>query len=72
MQLAETVSERALADEVRAFLSHESLLSADLPRALDDWMAVLGAGRPPATEPGSSDERGRPSSVAGAVRPSSR
>src|ERR1700761_3346530 len=41
MQLAETASERALADEVRAFLSRESFRSADLPHALDDRMAVL-------------------------------
>jgi alkylation response protein AidB-like acyl-CoA dehydrogenase len=41
MQLAETPSERALADEVRAFLSRENFRSADLPRALDDRMAVL-------------------------------
>jgi alkylation response protein AidB-like acyl-CoA dehydrogenase len=41
MQLAETASERALADEVRAFLSRENFRSADLPRALDDRMAVL-------------------------------
>jgi len=41
MQLAETASERALADEVRVFLSRESFRSADLPHALDDRMAVL-------------------------------
>lgn len=41
MQLTETATERALADEVRAFLSRESFRSADLPRALDDRMAVL-------------------------------
>jgi alkylation response protein AidB-like acyl-CoA dehydrogenase len=41
MQLAETASERALADEVRAFLSREGFRSADLPRALDDRIAVL-------------------------------
>ena len=41
MQLVETAAERALADEVRAFLSSESFRSADLPRALDDRMAVL-------------------------------
>src|SRR5262245_37078503 len=41
MQLAETASERALADEVRAFLSRESFRATDLPRALDDRMAVL-------------------------------
>jgi alkylation response protein AidB-like acyl-CoA dehydrogenase len=41
MQLAETASERALADEVRAFLSREDFHSEDLPRALDDRMAVL-------------------------------
>jgi alkylation response protein AidB-like acyl-CoA dehydrogenase len=42
MQLAETASERALADEVRVFLSHDARLrSADLPHALDERMAVL-------------------------------
>src|SRR5947209_10729279 len=41
MQLAETASEHALADEVRAFLSSESPRSADLPRSLDDRMEVL-------------------------------
>src|ERR1700748_1216729 len=41
MQLAETASERALADEVRAFLNHACFRSADLPHALDDRMAVL-------------------------------
>jgi alkylation response protein AidB-like acyl-CoA dehydrogenase len=41
MQLTETASERALADEVRAFLTSEGLRSADLPRALDERMAVL-------------------------------
>src|ERR1700751_3028828 len=41
MQLAETASERALADEVRAFLSRASFRSADLPRALDDRMIAL-------------------------------
>jgi alkylation response protein AidB-like acyl-CoA dehydrogenase len=41
MQLTETASERALADEVRGFLLHEGLRSADLPRALDDRMIVL-------------------------------
>jgi alkylation response protein AidB-like acyl-CoA dehydrogenase len=41
MQLAETASERALADEVRALLLRENFRSADLPRALDDRMAVL-------------------------------
>ena len=41
MQLAETAAERVLADEVRAFLSRESLRSTDLPRALDERMVVL-------------------------------
>jgi alkylation response protein AidB-like acyl-CoA dehydrogenase len=42
MQLAETASERALADEVRAFLNHHACFrSADLPHGLDDRMAVL-------------------------------
>src|SRR5690349_1085571 len=41
MQLAETASERALADEVRAFLSRENFRSADLPHALDERMEIL-------------------------------
>jgi alkylation response protein AidB-like acyl-CoA dehydrogenase len=41
MQLAETASERALADEVRAFLSRATLRSEDLPRRLDDRMEAL-------------------------------
>jgi alkylation response protein AidB-like acyl-CoA dehydrogenase len=41
MQLAETPSERALAEEVRAFLSRAGLRSEDLPRRLDDRMAAL-------------------------------
>ena len=41
MQLTETASERALADEVRAFLSGEEFHSAELPHELDDRMAVL-------------------------------
>ncbi|MGB0094546.1 MAG: acyl-CoA dehydrogenase family protein [Solirubrobacteraceae bacterium] len=41
MHLTETPSERALGDEVRAFLAHEGLASADPPRALDDRMEAL-------------------------------
>src|SRR2546423_8044445 len=41
MQLAETASERALADEVRAFLLRANLRSEELPRGLDDRMAAL-------------------------------
>src|ERR1700748_3203526 len=41
MQLAETASDRALADEVRAFLSSAGLRSEDLPRRLDDRMSAL-------------------------------
>jgi len=41
MQLTETASERALADEVRAFLSGQGVRSEDLPRELDDRMALL-------------------------------
>ncbi|MBV9604265.1 MAG: acyl-CoA dehydrogenase family protein, partial [Solirubrobacterales bacterium] len=41
MQLAETAIERALADEVRGFLSREGLRSEDLPRRLDDRMEAL-------------------------------
>ncbi len=41
MQLAETASERALADKVRGFLAGASLRSEDLPRGLDDRMATL-------------------------------
>src|SRR5437764_13501435 len=41
MQLAETASERALAEEVRAFLAREGLRFEELPTALDERMAVL-------------------------------
>src|ERR1700735_3572039 len=41
MQLSESPSERALAEEVRAFLAAEELASAELPHALDDRMALL-------------------------------
>jgi alkylation response protein AidB-like acyl-CoA dehydrogenase len=41
MQLAETASERALAEEVRAFLAREGMRSEELPHALDERMAVL-------------------------------
>jgi alkylation response protein AidB-like acyl-CoA dehydrogenase len=41
MQLTETASERALAHDVSAFLAREGLVSAELPRALDDRMSVL-------------------------------
>src|ERR1700761_6928315 len=41
MQLAETASERALAEEVRAFLGREGLRFEELPHALDERMAVL-------------------------------
>ncbi len=41
MQLSETAPERALADEVRAFLSRAGLRAEDLPRRLDDRMAAL-------------------------------
>jgi alkylation response protein AidB-like acyl-CoA dehydrogenase len=41
MQLTETDSERALADEVRAYLSRAGLRSEELPRRLDDRMAAL-------------------------------
>src|ERR1700756_632692 len=41
MRLVETASERALADEVRAFLSRTAVRSADLPRRLDERMAAL-------------------------------
>ena len=41
MQLTETPSERALAHDVSAFLTREGLVSAELPRALDDRMSVL-------------------------------
>src|ERR1700729_2127288 len=41
MQLAETASERALADEVRAFLAREDFHSEQLPHELDERMAVL-------------------------------
>jgi alkylation response protein AidB-like acyl-CoA dehydrogenase len=41
MQLTESPSERALAEEVRGFLAAEELASAELPHSLDDRMAVL-------------------------------
>jgi alkylation response protein AidB-like acyl-CoA dehydrogenase len=41
MQLAETASERALADDVRAFLARANLRSEDLPHGLDDRMEAL-------------------------------
>jgi alkylation response protein AidB-like acyl-CoA dehydrogenase len=41
MQLTPTDEERALQEEVRAFLARDRLLPADLPRALDDRMEVL-------------------------------
>jgi alkylation response protein AidB-like acyl-CoA dehydrogenase len=41
MQMVETASERALADEVRAFLAREDYRSEQLPHALDDRMAAL-------------------------------
>jgi alkylation response protein AidB-like acyl-CoA dehydrogenase len=41
MQLTETASERALAHDVSAFLTREGLVSAELPRGLDDRMSVL-------------------------------
>jgi len=41
MQLTETASERALADEVRAFLSGQGVRAEELPHELDDRMALL-------------------------------
>src|ERR1700754_4610732 len=41
MQLAETASEHALAEEVRAFLGREGLRFEELPHALDERMSVL-------------------------------
>jgi alkylation response protein AidB-like acyl-CoA dehydrogenase len=41
MQMVETASERALADEVRAFLTREDFRSDQLPHELDERMAVL-------------------------------
>jgi alkylation response protein AidB-like acyl-CoA dehydrogenase len=41
MQLAETASERVLAQEVRTFVGREGFASAGLPRALDERMEVL-------------------------------
>ena len=43
MRLQATDEERALQDEVRAFLAQDRLTPADLPRALDDRMEVLRA-----------------------------
>ena len=41
MQLQPSATERALQEEVRAFLARDRLTPADLPRALDDRMEVL-------------------------------
>src|SRR6476619_6531159 len=41
MQLTETAAERALAEEVRAFLARDGLRFEELPHALDERMAVL-------------------------------
>jgi alkylation response protein AidB-like acyl-CoA dehydrogenase len=41
MHLTPTDEERALQEEVRAFLARDRLLPADLPRALDDRMEIL-------------------------------
>jgi alkylation response protein AidB-like acyl-CoA dehydrogenase len=41
MQLTETPTEHALAQDVSAFLAGEGLVSAELPRTLDDRMSVL-------------------------------
>jgi alkylation response protein AidB-like acyl-CoA dehydrogenase len=41
MQLQPTETERALQEEVRAFLARDRLAPADLPRALDDRMEIL-------------------------------
>jgi alkylation response protein AidB-like acyl-CoA dehydrogenase len=43
MRLRPTDTERALQEEVRAFLAQDRLTPADLPRALDDRMEVLRA-----------------------------
>ncbi len=68
MQLAETASERALAEEVRAFLSRESFRSADLPHALDDRMEVLRRWQAACYEAGYVG-RAWPSEFGGAGRP---
>ena len=41
MRLGSTDAERALQDEVRAFLAQDRLTAADLPRSLDDRIEVL-------------------------------
>ena len=71
MQSAETASERALADEVRALLSRESFRSSDLPRSLDERMAVLQRWQSACYEAGFVG-RAWPSEFGGAVRPWSR
>jgi alkylation response protein AidB-like acyl-CoA dehydrogenase len=43
MRLGSTDAERALQEEVRAFLAQDRLTPADLPRALDERMEVLRA-----------------------------
>src|SRR5947199_10522366 len=68
MQLAETDSERALAQEVRTFLAGQSLAAADLPRALDDRMAILRRWQKACYEAGFVG-RAWPSEFGGAGRP---
>src|SRR3954471_6535372 len=52
MQLRATGEERALQDEVRAFLARDHVRPADLPRQLDDRMAVLREWQAACYEPG--------------------
>ncbi|MBV9683438.1 MAG: acyl-CoA dehydrogenase family protein [Solirubrobacterales bacterium] len=68
MQLAETASERVLADEVRAFLSRARLRSEDLPRELDDRMAALRSWQAACYEAGFVG-RAWPSEFGGGGRP---
>src|SRR3954454_12350667 len=52
MQLRATDEERALQAEVRAFLAHDRLTPADLPRSLDARMEVLRGGQAACHEAG--------------------
>jgi alkylation response protein AidB-like acyl-CoA dehydrogenase len=68
MRLQATDEERALQDEVRAFLAQDRLTPADLPRALDDRMEVLRAWQAACHEAGYVG-RAWPGEFGGAGRP---
>ena len=68
MRLQPTAEERALQDQVRAFLAQDRLNPADLPRALDDRMEVLRAWQAACHEAGYVG-RAWPSEFGGGGRP---